>query len=127
MSQQASVTLNTVVYDPDGAKDGRVIWTNRTGGILNSFSMLYQRFLTAVGGLKLTKVNFKLEVPVVATADTTCSCAGTVLRTGMGTIEVSFAPDSTLAERTDFYLRLKDLIASDLVKHAIEDLNPAYA
>lgn len=127
MSQQASVTLNTVVYGPDGAPDQVPTWTNRDGGILNSFSKLIQRFATGSGGLKLTKINYQIEVPVVATSDSTCSCTGTVLRTSKASISFSLAPDATLAERTDLYLRLKDLIATDLVKNGVEQLNPAYA
>lgn len=127
MSQQAAVTLNTVVYSPDGAPSGVPLWTNRAGGVLNSFSRLIQRFVTGSGGLKLTKINYKVEVPIVATTDTTCACTGTLLRTSMATIEFSLSPDATLAERTDLYLRMKDLMATDLVKNAVENLDPAYA
>ena len=127
MSQQAAVTLNTVVYDPAGSDNGIVLWFNRAGGLLNSFSRLTQRFLSGVGGLKLTKVSYKVEVPIVATADGTCSCSGEQLRMSMAEITFSLSPTSTLAERTDLYLRVKDLIATDLVKNGVENLDPAYA
>lgn len=127
MSQQADVTLNTVVYSSSGQQNGVVLWFSRAGGVLNSFSKLAQRYAQAVGGLKLTKISYKVEVPVVATADTTCSCTGAVLRTSMATIEFSLAPDATLAERTDLYLRVKDLVASTVLQGAVKDLNPAYA
>ena len=127
MSQQASFTLNTVVYDPAGAPNGRPLWVNRTGGILNSFSEVTQDYREAVGGLKLTTASVKLKVPVVATTDTSCTCAGNVLRLGQAEVIVKLAPDSTLAERTDLYLRLKDLVNSSYFIGMIENLNPAYA
>lgn len=126
MGQQASLTLNTVVYDPDGAPNGQVTWTNRSGGILNSFSNVTQMFNTSVGGAKLTKMSYRISVPVVASTDTTCSCTGTLLRTSTAAISFSLAPDASLAERTDLYLRLKDLLASTLVSDAVESLKPAY-
>lgn len=127
MSQQASVTLNTIVYDPAGSDKGIVKWVNRAGGLLNSFSTLSQRFLTGVGGLKLNKLSFKVEVPIVATSDTTCSCSGSLLRMNQASIEFSISPSATLAERTDIYLRVVSLIQSDLVKLGVENLDPAYA
>lgn len=127
MAVQAAITLNTVVYDPNGAPSGKPSWVNRASGLLGSFSKVVQDFTDSVGKLKLTRVNFKLEVPVVATVDTACVCAGTTLRLGTASVTFTVAPDSTLAERTDLYLRLKDLVATDLVKNSIENYNPAYA
>ena len=127
MAQQAAVTLNTVVYSPSGSENGIVKWFNRVGGVLNSFSALTQRFVTGAGGQKLTKVTYRLEVPVVATTDTDCSCAGTLLRTSSCQVDFWLAADSTVAERTDLYLRIKDLIATSTVSNAVENLDPAYA
>lgn len=129
MSQQAAVTLNTVVYDPAGQDSASklVLWFNRAGGILNSFSRLTQRFRQGIGAAKASEISFRLEVPVVATSDTTCSCAGALLRTGYAQVTFTFAESSTTAERTDLYLRLKDLVATDLVKNGVEGPDPAYA
>lgn len=127
MSQQAAVTLNTVVYDPAGANNGILTWVNRVGGVLNSFSKLTQGFVTNSGARKLTKASFRVEVPVVATADSTCSCAGAVLRTSSAQIDFWVDPNATLTERTDLFNRVKDLAASTLVGDTVKDLNPAYA
>lgn len=126
MSQQASFTLNTVVYDPAGAPRGKPEWVNRAGGILNSFSEVTQDYREAVGGLKLTTASVKLKVPVVASTDTACTCAGTVLRLGQVEVIFKLDPNSTLAERTDLYLRFKDLVATGYFSGMIENLNPAY-
>lgn len=127
MSQQAAVTLNTVVYSPDGSKNGLVVWTDRSGGVANSFSLLTQSFETGVGGLKLTQASYKLRVPIVATASDACSCAGSVLRESSAQLTFKLDPASTLAERTDLFLRIKDLAASTLLSGTVNNLNPAYA
>lgn len=127
MSQQAAVTLNTIVYDPAGANKGILLWVNRTGGILNSFSSLTQGFITNSGARKLTKASYRVEIPVVATADSSCSCTGAVLRTSSAQIDFWIDPNATLTERTDLYNRVKDLAASALVGSTVKDLNPAYA
>lgn len=128
MSQQAAVTLNTVVYDPAGqdSTSKLVLWFNRAGGVLNSFSRLTQRFRQGVGVAKASEISFRIEVPVVATSDTTCSCAGSLLRTNSCTVTFTCGDGSTTAERTDLYLRVKDLIATSLVSNGVENLDPAY-
>lgn len=126
MGQQTSVTLNTVVYTPGATVNGIQSWWNRAGGVLGSFKRFTQRFLTGVGGKKLTKVSFLLEIPTVATSSDACACAGTLLRTSIATITASIDPNASVAERTDLYLSLKDLAASDTVKNAIQNLDPDY-
>lgn len=127
MSQQTAVTLNTVVYDPNGQSGGIAYWVNRAGGLLNSFRTLSQRFTTNSGSKKLTKITFEIDVPTVATADSSCACTGAVLRTSTAQVSFWVDPGATADERADLYLSMKDLISSTLVQGAVEDLNPAYA
>lgn len=127
MSQQAAVTLNTKVYNPAGSDKGIVKWVDRSGGVGTSFSPLTQGYLENQTSRKLTKISFRVEIPVIATTDSDCSCSGTVLRTSSAQVEFWIAPDSTLAERTDLYQRVKDLVATTLVSGAVENLDPAYA
>lgn len=124
MGQQASVTLNTVVYTAAGVKAGVANWISRAGGILAGFSLLKQQFREPVSGTQ-TKIDFNLSVPVLATTDSACGCAGTLMRTNSVTISVWVAGTSTLAERTDLYLRLKDLVATSMFSDAVENLDPA--
>lgn len=126
MGQQAALTLNTVSYSPAGTSNGISSWVSRVGGVLNSFSNVTQRFITGSGARKMTKVTHRIEVPVVATADSTCSCAGALLRTSSCQIEFWLDPESTLAERTDLYLRVKDLVAATMFVASVENLDPAY-
>lgn len=127
MGQQAAVTLNTVVYSPNGSQNGIVNWTNRSGGYGASFSVLTQGFVVNSGARKLTKVTYRVAVPVVATDDSACTCAGALLRTSSAQIDFWIDPGATAAERLDLFNRVKDLAASTLLQSAVSDLDPAYA
>lgn len=127
MGQQAVVTLNTVAYSPAGSNGGIVTWVNRSGGVSASFSKLTQGYATQSGARQVTKATYRLAIPVVATADSTCSCAGSLLRTSSAQIDFWIDPNSTLAERTDLFLRIKDLAASTLLSDGVENLDPAFA
>lgn len=124
MSQQASVTLNTVVYSPAGLKNGVASWISRVGGVLAGFSKLTQSYKDPTTGTQ-TKIDFNLSIPVLATADSTCACVGDVIRTNSAVLSFWVAGTSTLAERTDLYLRVKDLVASGMLIAAVENLDPA--
>lgn len=124
MGQQASVTLNTVVYSPAGLKSGIATWISRVGGVLAGFSKLTQSYKDPTTGTQ-TKIDFNLSIPVLATADSTCGCEGDLIRTNSAVISFWVAGTSTLAERTDLYLRVKDLVASSMLISAVENLDPA--
>lgn len=127
MGQQAAVTLNTVVYSPSGSEKGIVKWMNRSGGVAGSFSPLTQGFVSNSGARKLTKVTFRVDVPVVATTSDSCACVGSVIRDSSAQIDFWVDPNATAAERLDLFNRVKDLAASTLVQSAVSDLDPAYA
>lgn len=128
MGQQAAVTLNSVVYTPAGTNNGISTWADRSGGVSASFSFLTQslKTTTSTAGTSRTKVEYRLAVPIVAASDSECACAGSLQKTS--SIDFLFLLDgnSTLAERTDLYLRAKDLIATALMVSSVEDLDPAY-
>lgn len=122
MAAQASVTLNTVAYEPTGIQKGVLGWVNRADGVPGKFSPLTEVLSSPSKGGKVYNATFKLVVPVVAASDSECACAGDVLRYGtfIGTF---LLPDtSTAAERTDLRLRAKDLISNSLVTDAVDNL-----
>lgn len=125
MGQQANITLNTVVYAPAGSSAGIAKWVNRSAGVKNGFSILTESVKDPVTGTQV-KIDFDLQVPVVATESDTCSCAGSQLRTASAHISVWEAVTCTQAERDDIYLRIVDLVASDAFKAAIKNQEPAY-
>jgi len=125
MSQQAAVTLNTVVYSPAGSNNGLARWVNRALGVVGGFKVRTQAFKSPTTGTQ-TKIDFNLSIPVVADESSACVCAGDVIRTNSAVISVWVASTSTADERTDLYLQVKDLVASTVFQDAVKDLNPAY-
>lgn len=126
MGQQASFTLNTVVYNPDGSQNGVVRWMDRSGGVSSSFSALTQVYSSNSGARKWNRFTFRLDVPVVATASDACACAGALIRDSQFQIDLRLDPNSTVAERTDIGLRLKDLVSSTAFQDAIKNGDPFY-
>lgn len=121
---QANMTLNTKVYAPNGVSNGVAQWANRDGGVRGGFSFVKQTIKDPVSGTQI-KIDHSLVVPVTALNDTSCVCAGDVLRTGSAQISIWVSTASTKAERTDLYLRLKDLVLDPQFIAAIEDLEPS--
>lgn len=106
-----SITLNTKVYSFAGyGVSNEATYLNGTGPATG-----WSRLTAAVSvgsANKATRVMWKLRLPVIATEDSDCSCAGTVLRETTVNIEVITGGTSTGAELTDVSLRIKDLAAS---------------
>jgi hypothetical protein len=126
MGQQANVTLNTFVYVPAGTSAGVTSWVYRpASGFGASFSKLTSKYADPKSGTQI-KIDFLLSVPVVLAADTGFEPAGTLQRTSSATLSFWVSEDSTVAERTDLYLRVKDLVGSAMVIAAVENLDPAY-
>lgn len=111
-----AITLNSVVYnwagfDPSGTSR----WTATAAGLATSFSNLTAR--VTIGGIdgvsktaRMSKVKWRIQIPVIATADSSCSCEGTVLRTSYIDVAADFHPTATAAERADALARLKSLV-----------------
>lgn len=127
MSQQAAVTLNSVVYNPAGSQNGILYWYDRSGGVANSFSPLTQGFVQNSGARKLTKVTYRVSIPTVADADSACSCTGSVLRTSSFQLDFWIDPNESAAGRADLLARAVSLVGSALVSSAVSNLDPAYA
>lgn len=125
MSQQANVTLNTVVYAPNGTANGIATWGNRSSGYGAGFSFLTERF-TQSNKSEVVRMEFKLTVPIVETVGTAHDAVGTLLRTSTCIITVLVPANSTAAERTDLKLRIQNLVAATPFTDAVGNLDPAY-
>jgi hypothetical protein len=124
MSQQANVTLNSVVYAPNGTSNGIATWANRSGGYGGSFSFLTEKMTQT--NPDVIRFEFKLTVPIVETVGTGTAAIGDVLRTSTFFLTALMPANSTTAERTDMKARLVSLAASLPVTDAIGNLDPAY-
>jgi hypothetical protein len=118
-----AIVLNSKTYNFIGFdKNGVSVYQETSAGVPSGFSYLTCRIIP--GSAKdPTKVRWRLTMPVVATVDSDCSCAGSVLRQYLydeGRIDVPST--STAAERTDFATRLGDLVDTAAYQASITSL-----
>jgi hypothetical protein len=126
MSAGANITLNTKVYAFGGSNSDTATWVDRSAGVGGGFSVVTEKFDSTPQKGAVQRMLFNLSLPVVSATDTACACAGDVLRTSSVQISIWVPQNSTLAERTDFYLRIKDLVASTPFINGVENLDPTY-
>jgi hypothetical protein len=111
-----SKTYNWAQFDPAGASR----YTETAGGVPTSFSPLTARVSEGTG--KTRKVKWRLAIPTVATTDSDCSCAGTVLSTDYVNIEIDLSATGTLASRQDILARLQALVLTAQFEASVENL-----
>lgn len=113
-----SITLNEKTYNGSGIVNGIAIYMDRSAGVSAGFSKLDAsvRFETK------NRILWKLSLPIVATEASACSCPGAVLALAAVDLNVRLDPSLTLAQRTDFALRLKDLVATPEFQASIINL-----
>lgn len=105
-----SITLNSLVYDFDGYdRNGVAVYTDRSGGVPTSFSVLT---FQAEQKQDYTRLTIRLSVPVVSTESSACSCPGSVLRTSRMSVVFDIPNSGTAVERTDLEQRIEDLVGS---------------
>lgn len=126
MSAQAAVTLNSVVYSPAGANGGSAKWVNRSAGYGAGFSELIEKFQDPTSKGTVVRIEFDLAIPVVATVDDACACAGSLLRTSTAHLSMWVPAASTSAERADFLARIQSLVSSTPFTNAVGSLDPTY-
>lgn len=124
----ANLTLNTVVYNGLGVVNSLASWVARGTGIAAGFAWVKARVnldpdnLGQKNGSKYVRIRWNGNIPILATADSSCACTGEVLRFSDFDITIRAAADSTTAERTDLALRLKDLTASTEFQSSVINL-----
>lgn len=123
--QQTALTLNTLIYNPAGSSAGKASWVERSAGVGAGFSVLTEKFYP-VSKAGVQRIEHNLNVPVVATVDSTCSCVGTLLLASFINTNIGIGPGASAAQRLDLYNRYKDYVATDAFKKSITDLDPSY-
>lgn len=116
----ANLTLNTVVYNGMGIVNALAQWVSRAAGVASGFAYVKARI--RFDDPKFVRIKWTANLPTVATADSSCSCTGEMLRFIDADISIRVATQSTTAERTDFALRLKDLVATTDFQSSIINL-----
>lgn len=107
-----ALTLNTKTYTFMSDTQGVITWLETSGGVPTGFSSATATIRSPNKAGSPYRAEWRLDLPVVATADSACSCTGTVLRDEAVRVVVEIPDSGTTSERTDFALRLKDLVAS---------------
>ena len=109
-------TLNTKAYAFSGIANSITSYLYKAaGGVSNAFSVV-----TAQVGLASAnspndaknRVKWKLSMPAVAESASACACPGSVVSLADADITVRFTKNMTDTERTDFGLRLQELVAT---------------
>lgn len=114
-----AITLNTKAYAFTNVLNGISSYLHRAAGVAAGFMSLTSRVSIDSAN---SRVSWKLKVPVVGTEATSCACPGDILRLSVADVNVKLAPGATVAERTDFALQLKDLVASPEFQASIINL-----
>lgn len=119
-----AVTQN---YLPSNLAGGLATNVDRTDSTPSGFGQLTRSTRGPVSGNGVYKVVLKLTDPVVADADTTCSCVGDVLYTD--SVEVSFllSEKSAKADRTALRLKLIQLLGNAATVSQVDDLEYIWA
>lgn len=114
----SNIVLNTKTYAGPQFANNVSNWTERSAGILSGFSKLRGSISTD----SKVRVKWDFDLPVIAAVDSSCSCAGDVLRMADINLTVRMDPSMTLAERTDLADRIKDLVATSQFRDSLISL-----
>lgn len=117
-----SLTLNTKVFSFDGVVNAIATFSNRLAGIVAGFKTVTASVRIASSETEKSRITWKAGFPVVAEEETACACPGKALRRLDADINVRLDAGATVAERTDFALSLKDLVASPEFQASIINL-----
>lgn len=127
MAAQSNLTLNTKVYAPRGKNAGDIAtWALVGDSTFGGASSFATERLTGPSKEGVTRVSFKLTVPKAAAADTSCACTGEVIAKGLANIEIVIPSQFTAAERSDFALRIQDLVANAIFTASVSNLEPSW-
>lgn len=113
-----SITLNTKVYPYSGVMGGISSWIYRGLGLAALFSAatIQVRLDT------LSRISAKLKVVNPTPVESGCCTTDPVNGFEEADIKIRMSPNATVAERTDFGLRLKDFVSSPEFQAAITNL-----
>jgi len=117
-----SISLNSKTYSYAGwNQNQQAVYSEKSGGVPASFSYLTTKVNTGTGKSDST-AKWNLSVPIVATSDSDCACAGDSLRTYYVRIEFTAPSGSTAAERADLLARIQDLVQTSEFVASISSL-----
>lgn len=119
-----SIVLNSKTYNFAGFdQNGVSIYKETSSGVPGGFSYLTCRVSTPATDKADSKVMWRLTMPILAAADSSCSCEGAVLRTyRFDDGKVTIPSGSLAAERADFLARIQALVDTTQYAASINSL-----
>jgi hypothetical protein len=126
MAAQGNLTLNTKVYTPRGKTGDVASWALSGDATFGGATSIVTESVRGPSKAGINRVQFKLDVPKAAAADSACACAGSEIARGIANIEVTVPANFTSAERTDFALRIQGLVATAVFNTSITNLEGAW-
>lgn len=118
----ANVVLNTKTYAFSSDQSGIITWLEKSGGVPTGYQRLTASIKDSTKADVPVRIQWTLFKPIVAAADSSCSCTGEVLRSSNCRINIEMPTTGSLAERTDLALCVKDLAANAQFQSMITDL-----
>lgn len=119
-----SIVLNSKTYNFAGFdQNGVSVYKETSSGVPGGFSYLTCRVSTPATDKADAKVMWRLTMPILAAADSSCSCEGSVLRTyRFDDGKVTIPSGSLAAERADFLARIQALVDTTQYAASINSL-----
>lgn len=125
MATQSNITLNTHVYNPRGLSSGIATWVDPLASSGAGQAAVTQS-LKGPNAAGNTRAVFKLVLPKLASEDTSCACAGSVLGTAIATVDVLIPGVFTATDRENLQLQITALAASANFVDAVKNLIGAW-
>lgn len=119
-----AIVLNSKTYNFAGFdQNGVSVYKETSSGVPGGFSMLTCRVTTPATDKADAKVMWRLTMPILAAADSTCACEGAVLRVyRFDDGKVTIPSGSLSAERADFLARIQSLVDTTQYAASINSL-----
>lgn len=117
-----ALTLNTKVYSLQSDQGGIITWSETSGGIPTGFSDASLSLRKPAKAGSPWRIELHLDLPQIAEVANECACPGQILASEKARVIVELPGTATTAIRTDFGLRLKDLMANAQIQATIANL-----
>lgn len=134
MGQRANIILTDAAatpvnrtYYPTQSADGLISWRDRTQAVFVGQNRLTVSQRMANRQTKATKLQWKLETPVLEQTSTSTTTGvappPTVAYTPLATIEFVLPDRASLQERKDLLAQVRDLLGEAIVTAQVQDLD----
>lgn len=126
MAAQGNLTLNTKVYAPRGKTGDIASWALSGDATFGGATSIVTESVRGPSKAGVSRVQFKLDVPKAADANSACACIGQEIARGIADIAITVPAGFTAAERDDFTKRIQGLVANAIFAAATTNLEGAW-